>query len=127
MLGKYEEYAPLFIRIGLGLVWFLFGIDKFIAPLNWLGYIPQWMPLPFSKEVFIFLLGIVETIIGIGLLLGLLTRFFAFISAVMMMPIMIAVGYNEIFIRDIAIFLMAVAMVLRKSTPYALENYWRKS
>ncbi len=126
MFEKYEKYAPLIIRTGLGVVFFLFGIDKFIHPMNWAGYIPPWMPMLFSKEMFIFLLGIVETAIGTGVFFGIFTRFFAGIAALMLLPIMYSLGFNELSIRDFALFCMALAMFLRRSTPYAIENRWKR-
>jgi len=126
MFERYEKYAPLVIRAGLGTVWLLFGVDKFVNPLNWMGYIPAWLPLPIAKEVFMGSLAVVETVVGAGLILGIFTRFFAGLAALMLLPIMYSLGYNEISIRDFALFCMSVAMFLRRSTPYAIENRWKR-
>ena len=122
---KNRHYSSFIIRIGLALVLLWFGIDEIINPQNWFGYFSQWLALPFSLETFFLLNGIFEVIIGILLLMGLYTRVVAFISAFHLLAVTIALGYNDVAVRDFGLTLMAVSLVFSGAGVLSLDN--RKS
>jgi len=119
-----KNYATVVIRISLALVLLWFGIDEIINPENWFGYVPSWISyiLPFSLETFIFLNGIFEIIIGLLLLIGLYTRIIAFIAALHLLSITIAVGYNEIGVRDFGLTMMAISLIFSGAGVLSLDN-----
>jgi uncharacterized membrane protein YphA (DoxX/SURF4 family) len=111
----------LLLRIGLGGVFLWFGIDKFFHPDIWQHYIPQWFPMLVPVSAFILLLGIVETLIGAFVLFGLFTRVSAVIAALMLIPIIISLGYNEIGVRDFGLFLLALGVSALGAGEYSLD------
>ena len=119
-----KNYATVIIRISLALVLLWFGIDEIINPENWFGYIPSWISnnLPFSLDFFISLNGIFEIMIGGLLLIGLHTRIIAFIAALHLLSITIAVGYNGIGIRDFGLTMMAVSLIFSGAGVFSLDN-----
>ena len=121
---KNKKYSTTIIRIALALVLLWFGIDEIINPENWFGYIPQWFNnfIPFSLETFFLLNGIFEIIIGVLLFIGLYTRIIAFIAAFHLLSITIAVGYNDIGIRDFGLTLMAVSLIFSGAGVLSLDN-----
>jgi len=123
-ITKNKNYSIVIIRISLALVLLWFGIDQIINPENWFGYIPSWLNsiIPFSLETFILLNGIIEIIIGVFLLIGLYTRIIAFIAALHLLSITIAVGYNEIGIRDFGLTMMAVSLIFSGAGVISLDN-----
>lgn len=100
----------LLLRIGLGGVFLWFGIDKFIHPDIWVHYIPSWFPMLISVSIFVLLMGIVETLVGFMLLAGFYTRIAAVLAVLMLIPIMISLGYNEIGVRDFGLLLLAFGL-----------------
>lgn len=111
----------LLLRIGLGSVFLWFGIDKFFNSSVWQHFIPDWFPMLIPAEAFILLLGVVETIVGVLVLFGLFTRFAAGLAALMLIPIIISLGYNEIGVRDFGLFLLALGVSALGAGEYSLD------
>jgi len=123
-LNENKNYSVVFIRISLALILLWFGVDEILNPEDWYGYVPSWVSdnLPFTLEFFISLNGIIEITIGAFLLLGWHTRIFAFIVALHLISITLAVGYNEIGIRDFGLTMMAVSLLFSGAGPLSLDN-----
>jgi len=123
-----KNYATVIIRISLALVLLWFGIDEIVNPENWFGYVPTGLSpiLPFSLNTFITLNGIFEIIIGLLLLIGLYTRIIAFIAALNLSFITIAVGYNEIGVRDFGLTMMAISLIFSGAGVLSLDNKIKK-
>ena len=121
---KNKDYSIPIIRISLALVLLWFGIDEIINPENWFGYIPSWLTsiLPLDIGTFIIMNGIFEIIVGFLLLIGLHTRIIAFIAALHLLSITIAVGYNDIAVRDFGLTLMAVSLIFSGAGIFSLDN-----
>ena len=109
--------SHIILTFGLAAVFLWFGIDKFIDPNYWItAWVPQWI-LKFLSIVkvqpteFIFLNGAFEILIGISLISGILSRFFAFLGALFILAVIVSVGLNEVTVRDIGLLggLLAIA------------------
>jgi len=105
-----HQIGLLVLRLGLGGVFLWFGTDKFIHTSIWQNYIPSWFPMLIPVSIFIILLGIVETVIALLLLAGFYTRTAATVAALMLIPIIISLGYNEISVRDFGLLMLAVSI-----------------
>lgn len=87
MRYRTAEYGPVMIRIGLGIVYFVHGLGKLlgVGPTavgvgGFSGFLGQLgVPAP---VVFAWVVALVETVGGLALLLGILTRFAAALIAV---------------------------------------------
>jgi len=117
-------YATVVIRISLALVLLWFGIDQILNPGNWFGYIPLSISsiIPFNLGTLILLNGIIEIIMGVLLLIGLYTRIIAFIAALHLLSITIAVGYNEIGVRDFGLTMMAISLIFSGAGVLSLDD-----
>jgi uncharacterized membrane protein YphA (DoxX/SURF4 family) len=115
-----EDVGKLLLRVGLGGVFLWFGIDKFVHPEIWLNYIPEWFPMLVSEGLFINLLGIVESLIGFFVLVGFYSQIAAGIAALMLVPIIFSLGYNELMVRDVGLFFLAVGIAVLGSGRYSL-------
>ena len=100
------------LRLSLAFVFIWFGVDKFFHPALWEAFMPEWMlsNLPVSLGAFMTLQGIGETVIGL-LLLTPKFRFGALCAALLLLAIVPILGFNDVGIRDIALFLVALALV----------------
>ena len=128
-LFENKDYSVFIVRIGLALVLLWFGIDEILNPEDWFGYVPSYISsnLPFSLDFFISLNGIFEIIIGVFLLIGLYTRIIAFIAALHLLSITIAVGYNEIGVRDFGLTMMAISLIFSGAGVLSLDNKKEKA
>jgi len=95
-LIKYQRYAPFILRMGLGLVFLVFGVDKIFRPDYWIGWIPNWFIIfiPFDVNYFIYFQGIIEAVVGLLLILGLFIRLASLISVLIMGSIIIILFFN---------------------------------
>ena len=105
-LNKSDTQIAFFIlRLGLAIVFLWFGIDKFIHMSNWIGWVPDWMQamIPFSVTAFMYIQGVVETLAGFFLLMGIYPRLAALVCALILIGIEITLfgtGQIEMMIRD---------------------------
>ncbi|MDH5596535.1 MAG: hypothetical protein OEY44_00400 [Candidatus Peregrinibacteria bacterium] len=108
--------VELFLVVGLFYVFFLFGIQKFIFPEYWEGWIPMWMDgfLGISKALWNKLIGAAEVVMAIGLLFRQTRRLAALLMALHLLAIVYITRLSDIGIRDTGLLLMAVALVVPK-------------
>jgi len=111
---KKEDLGLFLFRVGLGGVFLWFGIDKFFRPMPWTQWIPPWFSgiLPIGIVTFIYLLGVIETIVGLMVLTGLYTRLGAGLASALLFGIIVSVGYNEIMIRDAGLLFLALGIAM---------------
>lgn len=99
---------------GLVFVFGWFGIDKFIHPLNWIGWMPLWMEGLFgmTRESWLSVIGSLETFLAAALLFPhrLVRKLAVTGMALHMIGILSQVGINDIFVRDVGIFAAACAL-----------------
>ncbi len=120
-----KDYAPVFVRWGAGIVFFLFGISQLINPENWLAWFPT---LNFIEPLtLIFVNGIVDLIIGFLLLIGLLTRIIAFLAVLHLVGVIFTLGYNDIAIRDFGLLLASLSVLFHGPDKLCLDKRFRKS
>ena len=120
---------PLFLfRLGLGLVFLWFGVDKFIHTSLWLSYITPAMSelIPFSQGLFIHTLGIIEIVLGGFLILGLFVRLVALFIALHLFFVVLTLGLNDVAVRDIGLMITAIALALIKKHPYRIVSGFKK-
>jgi uncharacterized membrane protein YphA (DoxX/SURF4 family) len=125
------------LRIAFGLGPLLAGLDKFTNFLvNWEKYlspVAQRM-LPISAVTFMHLVGVVEIIVGLGILFGA-TRVFGYIAMVWLWCIaanLISSGnYYDIAVRDILLGIGAYALArvteARESVVFVDREEYRRA
>jgi uncharacterized membrane protein YphA (DoxX/SURF4 family) len=103
------------LRIGLGAIAFLAGLDKFFNLLAyWPGYVAQPFAdlMPFSTQTFMYLVGGIEMVVGLAVLTKL-TRVGGYVMTVWLLCIavnLIAARMFDLAVRDVAIALAAFSM-----------------
>lgn len=106
-------YLPL--KITFGLVPLLAGLDKFFNILaDWGAYLSPAIArmLPFSTEVFMGIVGVVEVIVGLAILTSL-TRLGAYVAMAWLIGIslnLILAGYLDIAVRDLVMAVGAYSL-----------------
>ena len=104
------------LRIGFGFGPLLAGLDKFMNVLvNWQKYLSPAVQrsLPVGTMTFMYIVGAVEVVVGLGVLLGA-TRIFGYLAMLWLWAIainLIMTGtYFDIAFRDILLGLAAYAL-----------------
>ncbi len=134
---RYRDYAPLILRIAIGLVFLLHGLSKFgilgDGNLQQTGamFTGMNMPLP---SVTAPLVAAIEVVGGVALLLGFGTRFASIPLVVIMLVAIFAVklpnGWNPVgrggYELDLVILAGLLVLLLLGSGPLALERKYLK-
>ena len=100
------KYSYLALRIGLAIVFFWFGIDKFFHPTYWQNaWVPVWVitflaKFGVSAIQFIFLNGVFEVLVGLSLVTGVFSKIFSLLGMLFLISIFVFVGISEITVRD---------------------------
>ena len=123
-----KSISPLFVvRLGIAVVFLWFGVDKFFRPLVWFGFVPEFAVglNPLSPNAFMYVQGVVETALGFLLLIGFFTRIASAAAAFIMFFVVLSLGFNDLGIRDFAVFCIAVALSLSDPVKPSLDWYLR--
>lgn len=107
-----EKNKLIWIPIGfLAFVFLFFGIDKFVHPDVWIGWIPAWMDglLGLSQGAWSNIAGVSEILFALLLLVPKL-RFWGALGMTLQLLFitMVLTRFSEIGIRDIGLLGMAV-------------------
>jgi uncharacterized membrane protein YphA (DoxX/SURF4 family) len=104
--------TSLLLRLGLGVEFVIFGYGKLTDLPSWLGYIPPWMSplLPLPATTFLQVVGGVELVLGLLLIVGLWVRVIAMLAALHLLGVLVALGYNDLAVRDFVAFMAALAL-----------------
>ena len=123
-----EKFSWLCVRLGLGFVFLWFGADKWIHTEAWFGFVHPVVErlLPFSVNIFLHVLGVIEIIFGALLVVGLFTRLAALGVVLLLAGISLTTGFTDITVRDLGLLGAALGLVFKRMSALALENMRKK-
>ena len=121
-LREYPQFAPLVLRIVLGITFLIHGILKFSSIEQTIqGFTQMGMPLPGIAGP---LVALVEVIGGLALILGIGTQLFALLLAIVMLVAIVFVkggsGFVGGFEYELALLAGLVALILSGPGVWAL-------
>lgn len=124
-MKKQVEIGALLLRVALGLLFFVHGLDKFQGGIdNTAGWF-QSIGLPGFAA---YLVAFIELVGGIALILGLGTRIVSGLFVLVMLGAIIkvkfAAGFLGGFELDLALMVMALYLVLNGSTMLSVDSKW---
>lgn len=126
---RFQKFAPLFLRGGLGSVFFLFGLQKLLNPGQTTAEIQLLLNFELVDAAATnFYLGLVELLLATALLIGLKVRIFGLIGALLTMIFLSSflfkygLSINPDLYRDVGLFGGALALFLLGGGPFALDN-----
>lgn len=104
----------LTLIIGVTIVFVYFGIDKFVSPLIWIGWLPSWMDglLGLGKSTWIQIIGAAEIIIAVLLFIPvrIVQKTGALLAVLHLAAVLTQTGWNDVAVRDIGLLFMTVAL-----------------
>jgi uncharacterized membrane protein YphA (DoxX/SURF4 family) len=104
------------LRMSFGLVPLLAGLDKFFNLLaHWPKYVAPLFAhaLPATPQQFMYVVGVIEIVAGLGMLLSPWTKVFSYVVAAWLIAIavnLIAGGFYDIAVRDLAMAASAISL-----------------
>lgn len=125
MIQKLKKFSPVVLRVGMALVFLWFGTNQFIDTNAWIGFIPDSVVHVTSLDpaTLVHLNGIFEIVFGAMLLLGIFTRFAAFLLVLHTLDIMYIVGFDSIGVRDFGLSIAMIAVWLNGDDMFTLDQF----
>ncbi len=122
LIGNHD-LGLLLLRLGAGIVFIVFGIDKFLDPIGWASWAPPWFwsLMPLAETPLMYIVGVTETLLGALMLIGLWTRLAAALTAAHLASIIILIGMNEIAVRDIGLLFLALGIAVLGAGAWSLD------
>lgn len=126
-MNKRYEIAGLFIRIVLGITFFIHGLTKFQDGIsNTVGFFNS-VGIPGSLA---YVVAIIELVGGLLLILGLGTRWVSALLFIVMLGAMITVKFSAGFVGgyelDLALLAMALYLVISGSKVLSIDKLFTK-
>ena len=130
---RYGDYAPLAIRLGVGIVFLLFSFQKLSVPGQTTAEIGQLFGVSLGmSSVANFYTGILEGLSGLGLVMGYQTRLFAFLATgmvtVIFSSIMLKYGLKNDpnIYRDVGLIGASIALLLLGAGGLSVDRFIEK-
>lgn len=113
-LDRAQRWAPATARMLAAVVLVTFGYQELLHPLLWTMYVPLLSPRSSVAEALVLAHGAVILVGGIALAFAVAPRFWALVSAVAMLGVLVGLapeGYNGIFARDLGVLGLCLAIM----------------
>ncbi len=106
--------ARWILILGIAFVFLYFGIDKFVHPKTWIGWMPDWMDglLGMKNDLWMQIVAVTEIMIAIALLIPvrILQQVASIAASLHLLAILSQVGWNDIAVRDIGLLFMSMSV-----------------
>lgn len=126
---RFQKYAPLSLRVGLAMVFLLFGLKKLLSPEQTTSEIQLLLNFELADAAALsFYVGLVEMIITFAFLFGFKVRLFAMLAAMLTLLFLASflvkygVSINPDLYRDVGLLGGAIALFLLGAGPLSLDN-----
>ena len=107
-------FARWILIASLVFVFLYFGIDKFVHPILWVGFLPLWMNgmMGIENDAWIIIIGVLEVVLALLLIIpvSIIRKIGTILIALHLLGIIWQVGWNDVAVRDIGLMLSAVAL-----------------
>lgn len=130
---RLRPYAPLFLRLGLGIVFFLFGFQKLSTPEQGQAEVQILLNIGIGGAAAInFYLGVTEMLISISLLLGAFVRYGALLATLLVIMFFTSIvskygiSQDPTLNRDIGLAGAAFTIFLIGAGPFSIDAILKK-
>ncbi|HBV33710.1 TPA: hypothetical protein DIC39_03795 [Patescibacteria group bacterium] len=134
MLAKiknYQNWAPLFLRIGLAFIFLWSSLSKLLANTDALGVctnieeavslVGSFTWLPISPELFVTIQSWAELVLGVVLLAGLWLDLAALATSVVFILFFIFLDFDLVW-KNVAILGASLALLMLPADPMSLDS-----
>ncbi len=111
-----SSLATWSLSIGLAVVFVFFGVDKFVHPTVWIGWIPTWMDgiARLTANGWLQIIGLFEILCAVLVLIPRrsIRKIGALLMTIQILLILPIAGLNDIGIRDFGLLMSALALAV---------------
>jgi hypothetical protein len=106
-----HHFASILLRFGLAFVFLFAAVSGFLAPQNWIGYLPNFATAILPPNVLLVILGLYEIILAIFLLFKKEVALPALLAALTLFGITIVnLPQFDVVFRDVGLAFAALAL-----------------
>ncbi|RMD67476.1 DoxX family membrane protein [Candidatus Pacearchaeota archaeon] len=119
-----RELSKIFSRYGLAIVFLIFGVEQTLFSEKWFAWTPTFISnFGLDRASFWLLVGTFNFIVGLLLVFGFITRISAALAALHLLGVVASIGYNDVAVRDIGLFFLALAVLLNGPDRFSLDKF----
>lgn len=108
-----NKYSLILLRIGIASVFLYAAVSATLNPLNWVGYLPQYLRNIFPGDLLLKSFSFYELVLGVWLLTGWKSFYSAVLSSLTLFGIIVTnLGAFDITFRDVAILFSSISLAL---------------
>lgn len=119
-----SKYAPVVLRLGIGMVFIWFGMNQIFDQSMWVSYIPTFITqiTGLSATTVVLFNGIFEVCMAVLLCFGFRIRIIATLLFLHMIMIVGEIGLNPVGVRDIGIMFALLSIALQGADQYSVDH-----
>ncbi|MEX0916790.1 MAG: DoxX family membrane protein [Candidatus Spechtbacterales bacterium] len=127
-IDRYSRFAPLAVRVGVGLVLLWFSTTQLMDPKPWSNIIPAYATglTGLSAITIVQLNAVFELVLSVALIAGVYTRWAGLLATLHIAQITVMLGYNAIGVRDFGLTMASLAVFLRGDDEFSVTNLFSK-
>lgn len=120
------SYAPVLLRLGMGVVFLFFSYYQFNDPSLWTGIVPKEITAIFAGNAIMLVLmnAWFELVAGICLLIGFQVRTVALLLALHLFGIASTIGISPLGIRDFGLSVATLSIFFAGYDMLSLDQYF---
>lgn len=122
-----ERFSKPIVRIAMGILFILFGIMQIRHPVEWSGFVPQFMiNLGLSAVTVIKANALLEMSLGALMLIGLYTHLSSLILSIHLFFIAATLGLNDLAVRDFGLAFATLSVFFSGPDDFCLDMKFKK-
>lgn len=132
--AKLRPYLPLFLRLGLGFIFFWSGLSKIVSPESAIGVctnrgeaidlVSSLYWLPFDPEGFVWVQSYLELLLGVALLVGFWIRLSALVGVLVFISFFVILDFALVW-KNIGLLGATLALLASESDKFSLDSWWK--
>ena len=119
--GKYT-WSYRMLRWGIGITYAWIGVDMFIHPETWIGYIPAEGIGGLDRDTSLMVAGVLDVGIGILLIIQKFVKAVSALASVHLAGILFTHGLDSVLIRDVGLLGATLALLTWPAPLYQRKN-----
>jgi len=98
---RYGRYglSYLFLRWGLGLTFIYIGLDIFVHPDLWIGYMPATVPFGLARDTTLRAAGFFDLALGTLLVVRFIPKLMGMLAALHLLGVMVMQGLDAVLVQ----------------------------
>ena len=132
---KLRPYLPLFLRLGLGFIFFWSGLSKIVSPESAIGVctnrgeaidlVSSLYWLPFDPEAFVWVQSYLELFLGAALLVGFWVPLSALVSVIVFLLFFVILDFSLIW-KNVGLLGAVLALLASEPDRFSLDSWLKK-